>query len=88
MESTRESIQRLLSEMDSAVQRIVAEGQTQFDWVTWFNDVEALRSHVSSQLDRCRGKFSGDSSSVGDFTSQKQIHESVQQLRSRVIGDI
>jgi hypothetical protein len=25
---------------------------------------------------------------VGDFTNQKQIHESVQQLRSRVIGDI
>ena len=84
MQTTRVHVDKLLAELQKAVKTILAEGQPEFDWSEWIRNVEGLRAQLSVNLEKCEGKFSSDTSSVGDFATQQQINDSVQSLRQRI----
>jgi hypothetical protein len=86
METTQSLVDELLTEMDGCVVEIISSRRTDYDWSLWVDKVAALRRHVLSQLERCKGKFDGDLETVGMMTEQKRILESLEYLAKRLEG--
>lgn len=84
MDVTHTIIQNLLVEMENSLRQSVSGPSVVSDWDTWERNVRNLQSNLSLQLERCRGKFSGDLESVGAMASRSHIVDSLHQLEKAI----
>ena len=88
MDVTHTIIQNLLAEMENSLRQSVTGPSVGADWATWERNVSKLQSNLAIQLERCRGKFSGDLESVGAMASRSHIVDSLHQLEKAIDSNL
>lgn len=88
MDATHTIIQNLLKEMETSLQQSLSSATVVADWSIWDENVRSLQSNLSSQLERCRGRFSGDLESVGAMASREDVIDSLHQLEHTIDDEL